>query len=172
MDNPQRSLENRLHWLGGIFDGEGSFSLIALRRKGKLYSFRPQASVVNTDDRIIDEVISILEELELPFHVHRHTARKYSQRPVSEVRIIGLKRVARALPSIIPYLVSKKARAQAILDFAELRLLQENIKHGQPLTDFEISLVEFVRKENDAKNGRSKPLNDYTPETRYNRVMI
>lgn len=172
MDNQQRSLDQRLYWLGGIFDGEGSFSLIALRRKGKLYSFRPQLSVCNTDMRIMDEVESLFKELTLPYHIVKNEARKDSQRPVTELTTRGLKRCFRALPHIIPYLIAKQERAEALFDFCLSRLTKEEEYHGQPLDEYEIKLVEFVRKENDARNGRSKPLTDYTPERSSNLLMI
>lgn len=48
----------RLAWLGGILDGEGTVRCYRTKKSGKIYGM----SIINTDQGILNEVKSILEE--------------------------------------------------------------------------------------------------------------
>lgn len=162
MGNPQRSLDQSLGWIGGIIDGEGCFNMArVLNRKTKrLTAFNPNLIIVNTDDRIIAEINRIFTNLKIGHHISQRQPRKGNQLAVTDVSIKGLKRLAHALPILMPLLISKKSRAQAMLDFCNYRLSRP---YNEPYTGEETKWIEHIRTENAAKNGRSKPLNDYTP---------
>lgn len=143
MDNQQRRIEERLSWLGGIIDGEGCITACQRRYKNKPVGFIPRIGIVNTDMNLINEVVSILEKVKLPFHVRSQKDKKHPHWKIKfEIYIIGIKRCVKSLPILIPYIISKKEKAVRLLSFCESRL-------SKPIyssyTDFEIDLLKKVR---------------------------
>ena len=150
-DNQQRRIDLKLAWLGGIIDGEGMITVI--KRTGG-YSFIPRISIANSDKRIIKEASNILRELNLlhyiqskPYTVGNKTRIKF------EILINGLKRCSQALPHIIPFLVSKKEKAEKLLEWCGYRLSKTS---QEKYTDKDEEILS-IRK-------TSIPLRDYTLE--------
>lgn len=144
MGNPQRSLEARLNWLGGIIDGEGMIT--AIKHSGKTRkanNYLPRISIVNTDPALIREVLEILTEAHIPHYV-QHKAGKGTWKDKIEVIIQGKMRCAAVLPQLIPYLVSKRSRAEALLNFCESRL---RAPHKSPYTEHEWNLIDEVKSQ-------------------------
>jgi hypothetical protein len=156
MDKTQRSLTERLAWLGGIIDGEGCFDTgrattphykQRLRKDGKPwwgeYRFaRCGLDITNTDGEIIDECAAIFTELGLPFYLSRkHHPR--ATRPCFKLTVYGYKRLVRVLPHILPYLVGAKARQGALM----LQLCEMRVAKGRNeiWTEDEHRLVEAIR---------------------------
>lgn len=143
MGNPQRSLEDRANWLGGIIDGEGMITAIKqVSRKGT-HNYLPRISVVNTDMSIIDEVISIFKEMGLPHYVQTK-AGKGTWKTKIEVIIQGQARCARTLPVLIPLIIAKRKRAVNLLGFCESRLTRGK---AAPYSEHEWTLLEAVKSE-------------------------
>ena len=122
LDNQQRSIEERLCWLGGIIDGEGCITAGAGHTKtghGKIYKHRryiPLISIVNTDEKLINEAIKILDEVGIGRWVNYRTATKGhpTWKPKWEIMITGMKRCAKAANILLPYLIAKRDRLQAL----------------------------------------------------------
>lgn len=115
-----QDFEKRLSWLGGIVDGEGSIGLYittelnretGTRQRKQLLGF---ANVSNCDEVLIREVASILETAGVKHTLHL-TPRRGNRRPCWYLQIAGMKRTAAFITLVLPYLVSKKQRAELIL---------------------------------------------------------
>ena len=152
MGNQQRSLEVRLSWLAGILDGEGTISFASKFSKSsrqKNYHFRPELKVDNTDQVMLDEIMSILDEVGAAYYV-RDTGKSPSKRNPNwkkSTRIIieGLKRLRSFLPIISPYLINKKPQADLLMEYIESRLTGP---HKGPVTEKEEDIILQVRKLN------------------------
>jgi len=142
-DNQQRSLESRLSWLGGIIDGEGMVTAIKRSESRRNQNgFAPRISIVNTDLRMIDEAVSILEELGLAFHM-QEKAGLGTWKTKYEVLMDGYKRCSKALPVLMPYLVVKRGKAERLLALCESRL---SSPRNAAYTTEEIALALSVRE--------------------------
>ena len=153
--NQQRRFRLRLSWLGGIIDGEGMIT--AVRRKSrtrKQYGYAPRISIVNTDMAIIDEAISIFEELSLPYYLQTKPG-KGTWKVKYEVIFNGIKKCQPVLKVVIPYLIAKRSKAVMLLKFCDHRL---RLAQNSPYSLADIELAESVRV-------RRETLRDYTPRT-------
>src|SRR5438105_4472359 len=111
-DNQQRRLELKLSWLGGIVDGEGMVTTIKRFEKNRNQNgYIPRVSIVNTDLLIIDEVVEICKELSLSYYVQSKKG-KGLWKTKYEVLFNGFTRCKAILEVMIPYLVSKRQRAE------------------------------------------------------------
>ncbi len=148
MGNQVRSMEVRLGWLGGIYDGEGSFSVTsnpASKKQLKPFGqLQPKVTIWNTSQDIINEIISILDDLRLPHFVYTRKPRinTLSKKIGYSVEIHGMKRIAKALPVMIPYLVGKQAKAIAVYKFVSSRLSRPS---KSPYSDEEIAFANSSR---------------------------
>jgi hypothetical protein len=151
-DNQQRRLDIKLGWLGGIIDGEGMITVI---KRSSSYSFIPRVSIANSDLAIIKEASRILEELNIMYHLQ---SKNYyvgeKERIKYEVLINGLKRCSKVLPYIIPYLVSKKDKAERLLSWCKHRL---SVKPNSKYTEMDTEILSIRQ--------RSIPPRDYTLDT-------
>jgi hypothetical protein len=130
-DNQQERL-CELSWLGGIIDGEGCISF--KRNTGKCWKKKerpsyPMISVANTDLIMIEKIIQILEKHEIAYYREDRKGKAKNNDSVA-ICIKGLKRTKRFLDLIIPFLVSKRKRAELLLEFCQLR--QHNHKAYTP----------------------------------------
>jgi hypothetical protein len=177
MDNPQETAKSGIltdytrrfsdnldlltdiSWVGGILDGEGSFILSRVTRKdsGGLHLL-PQISIGNTNYWLIDEVARILTALGIPHHVHgpfQPRCKRYEKRnkPAKMLQIQGIKRVARALTVLLPYVRAKREAAEALLQYCEYRLQAD---HKQPYGDVEFEILRRIKDLN--RRGREEEL--------------
>lgn len=123
MDNQQERL-NDLAWLTGAWEADGSFQLNKnnLRRQ-KSHQLAPSAGFTNTDLEFITEVIRILKESGIAYHQVTRVQTGLGSKVISQIRVIGIKRVHRFLTMLIPYMKSEKRyEAKLILEFCQLRL--------------------------------------------------
>jgi intein/homing endonuclease len=134
LDNQQESLRYELSWLGGFIDGDGCISVT--RRGKKTESYNPRISMVNTNDKIIEEVIRILKNLNLPYYVHKRKSNK-RWKAKTEIVIAGYKRCARALPYLIPYVHGKQEQAKLMSELIQSRFSK---KHGEAYSSYELSI--------------------------------
>ena len=113
--------ERRMAWLGGIMDGEGSFSITHKSgwgsQRGKTFYY-PDISIVNTNPLVIDQCAEIITPI-CGYHIEQKKPDKYRKLIIWRIRILGFKRCANFLPRIIPYLVGKKEEASAVLRFVQ-----------------------------------------------------
>ena len=136
MDNQQAKLEKKLHWLGGILDGEGSFLLLKQNHKWNTKEgpksdvfIRPAIKISNTNVDGLRDVTDILEAVGLPYYVEWRKGTK-NWKSSWMVSILGVKRCLRACTLLAPYIVWKKGELKAITDYCASRLEREVDFHG------------------------------------------
>jgi len=108
----------RLAWLAGIVDGEGS--ICASVRRGAMF-WRMQVAIYNTNAAIISEVADILSSLEVLHHVTSRDNRGWGRKRVSIVVVSGRPQVHRLLTTLRPYLIGKAGHADAAIALCERR---------------------------------------------------
>jgi hypothetical protein len=142
-------MEARLGWIAGIIDGEGSITVTSNpASKRQLNSFgqlQPKLTMWNTDQRLVSEFMDILDENNIPHHVFTQKPRgkNINKKVQFRVEIHGLKRIMKALPPIIPYLISKRGEAEAIMAFCASRLSRQQ---NSPYSEEEIRLANLTRE--------------------------
>jgi len=116
-DNQQERPTDSLAWLAGIVDGEGHIGMS--KNKGR---YIPRVSIVNTDVMLLDNVGQILKANEIGFHVSSRQ-RTANSKPTFDFTVAGIKRVAKLLPILIPYLKGKKLiGAKALNQYLQERM--------------------------------------------------
>lgn len=143
MDNQQRSIENRLHWLGGIIDGEGSITVCMSRQRRSPINYSPRIMFVNTDKVIINEGISILKEMNIPHHVAVAVKAKPQHKTCYRVNIGGMKRVLTAAKILHPFVFAKKHKLLAMIKWIEYRL---SLPHKHPQTAIDAEYLTMIRE--------------------------
>lgn len=124
--------EQRLGWLGGIMDGEGSFMVVKKANQNRDIKYKPfylysTISVANTDLNIIQEVENILKELKIHYLVYK--TNKRGNYPQATIMIRERNAQLEFLSYIIPYLVGKKVHAKYLKKFIQIELeIQSKIK--------------------------------------------
>lgn len=138
MGNQQERLAD-LHWLGGVIDGEGSFSMVygtPNRRNGKRSPFiGVRFGLVNTSDAMVTEVRRQLDREGVPYHVQLRPP-TIGQKPVWHLSISGMKRTRRLLMAVAPFLRSKAPEALLVIRFIESRMARPN---GAPYSEEEVN---------------------------------
>lgn len=134
IDNPQ---ETDFAWLAGILDGEGYVSICMNQHKHRKYGntiqYLPRINIGSTSNEIIEKCKNILSKL-VGFHL---SARKLPSKKIFQtIAIAGNKRVGKILPFVLPYLTLKKANAERVLEFIELRT-----DANWPYTLYELGLI-------------------------------
>jgi hypothetical protein len=168
LDNQQRSIEERLCWLGGIIDGEGCITAMAGHTKtghGHLYKYRrfvPLISIVNTDKTMVDEIVDILTTVEIGHWVsYRESFTKHpTWKAKWEIMISGMKRCQKAAEVLVPYLVSKKSRLLLLKTWVDRRLC---LATKAEYTEDDYRLLNLIR-------ASSLPLRGHTSVTVNNTV--
>lgn len=119
----KRDREHDLHWLGGVWDGEGCFSIVLQRTRS-----RPQVAVIarftNTSDTMIREVRRIMDAEGLAYHVDLRPPTK-GKRSIWHLTFGGMKRTKRLLDVLWPYLRSKHEEAGIAMEFIGRRFRRE-----------------------------------------------
>lgn len=147
-DNPQERLQlrsNKLAYLAGFLDADGCFSLFRTQRGNKIY-LNPLVVCTNCDFSQMDLIAEMMTFLDFPHYVQERKPAKANHRASKDVRVQGIKRCARVLPQMIPYLIGKKERASLLLMFCELRL--KKMGKAEPYSRVEIAIWEEICKQN------------------------
>lgn len=120
--------DQRLQWLGGFIDGEGSFCLQNRFRgkdpkTGKTRSgYFPIMSISNTHKPTVERIAEILSDYCVGHWVTNSTHKSRKHRDTFCVDVRGMKRMQRFLPMITPYLFTKREQAETLLEFVNLRM--------------------------------------------------
>ena len=141
MDNQQRDIESRLHWLGGIIDGEGSITVCMSRQRRSPINYSPRICFVNTNLDIINEGIALLKVLEIPFHIASTCSG--SKKVCYRVNIGGMKRCLRAAKLLTKYVFAKKSKLEKMIEWIEYRF---SLPHKHPQTEIDVKLLEQIRE--------------------------
>ena len=142
LDNQQDICNREISWLAGIWEGEGWFSLHKTTPKGVI-RYSVVCGLVNTDDKLIQKVCSILKSLNIGHHIYTKNESELSRRHCYQMIIGGFKRVGKFIDIILSHLhSSKKDRAQVLKDFIEYRI---KVNKKTPYGEYEESLFQRAR---------------------------
>lgn len=144
--NEQGSRE-KLAWLAGIIDGEGSISIGRLWRetpKGRvLRAYHPRVYVSNTDFKMIEVIALILEAHGIRYYANPTTNVRPKLQGRKEckfmmmITVSGMKTCTALLELVIPYMVTKKRQAEFLLEYC--------IKRKAEMREGEWRLQEYVQ---------------------------
>ena len=140
--NQQERLVN-LAWLAGLFEGEGSVSLV----RGSGNRIMPRVHMINTDWELIEEWSSRWKELGVGNYVQlRKVYNIEKHKPTKQVLICGVKRVNNFCRILLPYLRGhKKEVAALVLEYTDYRLALPRPKRGGTYVSRDIEYVTRVR---------------------------
>lgn len=114
------TFEQRLVWLAAAIDYEGTIVPYTAKGGRKSTTMRFEITIGNTDERLVREVARSFEELGVA-HTVKLQVRRTPHKPCWYVTAGGGKGVACVLTSVLPYLISKKERAELVLAMIEHR---------------------------------------------------
>ena len=142
----------RLAWLAGIWDGEGTITVFLTHRDNNEPRYNPALVLTNTNDVIISEAVKILDELEIRmflFHNHKSNPNYKDAYQLTTRKLTSVKKFCEIM---IPFLVGKKAQAELTLRFvnSRLKVFEKNGSWSQhnKYTEEEISLCEQLKRLN------------------------
>lgn len=127
MDNQQVTLnEASLGWMGGIWDGEGSFSTIFHKN---MKTVHPRVSIVNTDANILSRICKILDLMNIHYYMYEKGRGGFagSNKQCYNIQINRLNEIGLFINYILPYLVGKKAQAELLKRFIDTRLKRRTL---------------------------------------------
>src|SRR3990167_2573570 len=75
-----------LGWLAGIIDGEGCIGLYNIRPKSPI--IRPMICIVNTNEKLINEVKSILDFYSIIYYAYKYQNKNKAWKPSYRVNLI------------------------------------------------------------------------------------
>lgn len=135
-----------LEWLAGIFEAEGSFSLIL--------DYRNQASftieIANSNQKIIDKVIRIYRKYYISYHVSERAGKKSHHKHMTHIRIRGLLRCERFLRLMKGQWIAQRniKRTELMKEFIDTRF-QMHLR--DPLTSRQLQIIQTMRDLNRKK---------------------
>ena len=139
-NNQQERLAD-VAWLAGIWEGEGSFSIVQ-GSKGRMF---PRGSIVNCDFTLIDEMMRILKEnnvghyVQLRVHGTKHNP---NHNHAKIIYVYGMRRTANLINLLMPFLKGKKRIVAAkVLEYITHRLVAGKARYAV----YETALIEEVR---------------------------
>ena len=156
-------MNEKLAWLAGIWDGEGSITIFSHIEKNGCRKLCPTISLWNTDIKMIAEVIKILDSFGIRLTIYAQYARKEKHSDCYKLLSRNMTKIQKFLEIITPYLISKKPQAELLKRFVDSRLskMVNGIKPQKwNYTEEEQSFEQQMRILN--KTGNKRILRDYT----------
>lgn len=161
--NNQQERFSDLSWLAGIWEGEGTISLV----KGSKSRITPRASVVNSDYEMIDEISRILTEHNIGHFIQKRlggSSKNPKHKDMKHITIAGVKRVFNFTNLMIPFIRSRKKQvAMVVRDYTKYRLSFPDINHAR-YSSLDLDFVKEVRALN--QKGTSEGLKISSETTR------
>jgi len=152
-DYQQRRIEDRLNWLGGIIDGEGTVTVIKrVDKRWKQNCWQPRISIANTNLQIIEEIIDILKINRIPYYLQSKKNPNPIWKKRYDVVICGIRRCNNAIPKLLRFLVAKKEKMQYLLEWCAYRL---SVPYNSTYNQNDLRLLNLIRE-------NSIPFNDQT----------
>lgn len=156
-------LNERICWLAGIVDGEGSIGLkrCTLKRGNKVYlNYAPMISIANNDLRMMDEIRAIFDKLKIKYSFTKRELSKRNKKWKDNyaVSITSYQMGINFLEIVLPYLISKKEQSEILIDFCRDRV---NVNHrgqgGKFIKTYQGNEEDFFQKISALnKKGKSK----------------
>ena len=128
-------MNQRLAWLGGIVDGEGSLTLGLVRaraaqnKSGFSQLARFEVHIANTNENMLEEIMDISRTNGIGCCWVRGKPRP-TERPTHRVVWLGMPRCQALLRLVRPYLVAKGQHADVMLKAIEHRQVSQRTKSG------------------------------------------
>lgn len=133
----QQTTTHQLAWMAGIWDGEGTFGIYPTRKQ-----YCGRLTLSNTCPIMINEIVKIFDSIGIRGHIWQETtSRKANHKKAYHITLNKLGDVKIATEMMLPYLVSKKARAEILLRFIESRLEYKAIPKRDPKTGQILGIV-------------------------------
>ena len=130
--------------LAGIWDGEGSFCIVC----GTNNKYSPRISLSNTDVTMINEIIKIFDASGVHGHLWQETtSRKPNHKKAYHITVNKMSDIKAMTELMLPYLISKKARAELLLRFVNSRLQYKAVANRDPKTGRLLGIKEQGYKE-------------------------
>lgn len=125
-----------VEWLAGIFEAEGTFSLI----RDHTGVAKLKISMPNTNPRVIEKAVVTLRSLDCTWHL---ADVRRGHKPAGVITIAGMMRCQRFLNQMRERWVSERTRRRAscLLEFIERRLSRSQ---KEPYDSRELSLIQSV----------------------------
>lgn len=120
MDNQQVTPEN-LAWLAGIWDGEGTFTITKQEQDGAKKHYSGQATLTNTSDSIIAEIVRLFDLMGINFHLFKEEMRKLKHKQAYHFTVRNPDSIILLIRSTERYLISKRPQAVILKRFIDLR---------------------------------------------------
>lgn len=158
IDNQQERLtETDLAWLAGMWEADGSFSLNRIYNNSKLMQYEPRMQYVNTDIKLVHEVMRILKLGNIGYYQISRIQTGIGKKIIHMISVQGMKRCATFLRLVLPHVRgAKRQRSQYIQDFVDLRLSKpKNQRYG----DAEHKIYEAYDSYNKSVNEESSTTN-------------
>jgi len=128
-----------LEYVAGLFDGEGSISI--LRHKSKQtnrgFFLAPRVSLSNTDRRLED----LLEKLGFKI---RWLKNGDNSKPIAKYEMEGMNSILTFMERLKPYLILKQEQANLIIEFCISRLNRRAYRY----TERELEIVDRLSRLN------------------------
>lgn len=131
IDNPLTLEEKDLLRLADYIDCEGTIALQHWNRGKKgVHSYQPKVSVFNTNPVFAQHVVDIYNRLGIKVYIETQK-RKPEHKVVYRLVVLGISRVKKLLELIKPYLLIKRAQADVVLEFCDIRITASKIGRGR-----------------------------------------
>lgn len=164
MDNQQVTPE-RLAYMAGIWDGEGTFTVnksFDHRKKVEhQYNFTASSIVGNSNADIIYEVVKFLDDLNISFHITYRDGNERNKNwsGLFYLTIRKLSHNKKFIELLLPYLIGKKSHAEILLRFINRRLelfytRRVSVQDGRSMDDVYNDTDEAIYKQIKSLNAR------------------
>ena len=150
IDNPQVTV-NQICWMAGIWDGEGSFSIVRQNTKNtnKPFGLNPKITMENTSAEMIDECCKILDGSEISFYITERKIRSNRHKQAYVLQVCRIDMILKFCDLLLPHLITKKAQASLLRRYAKSRIGQYAGRGKRvPFTEEEVGLCEKVQELN------------------------
>lgn len=144
--------------LAMLFDTDGCITMrVVQRMKNRVANVTPYVGAVGTYHNLIEWATETLRSMGVPTYIMRIEMARYNKacQPQSRLTIQGMKRVAKVLPIIRPYLIAKPQQADLLQEFINLRMARP---HKAMYSDRELDIANEIRSLNSNKGGAFRPI--------------
>jgi hypothetical protein len=116
INNVEQQAISDIAWLAGFWDADGNISLF--KRNSHLV---PSCSCCNTNKKMIDNVMRILDAAEIPYYLeYQDRGGRKNHKPAWTVKLESRPRVQAFLKLVRNYLVGKQEQADLVLKWCDL----------------------------------------------------